>query len=335
MPENRLEDVRLNALPQHLHPRGIVVGRERNSVDSFDFGKAKQAQTIRCVDERTGVDLVVAPRNHRNTRFAPVERCETKTVAEGAVAFVVGAEAEIREARIDSVLVVDPVGALPQLWRKLLARLGAKYEPVEDQLRGATAESNTDLADLRRALLQPAVPVRKLELRGDGSVLVMTAFSEFTLAEAAAQTIRALDVPEESATLVASNSAGLVDGALRRQDAACVGIHPPSVARPVPQVLALALRLLWAPLDPRELLEFLAHPVCPMASHLRRRLAEAVAESPGIPLDVRVIPHLGGLIKHRCQQSMEGGYLDGTPDLLANEFAHLRRVDRVKVKDSM
>src|SRR6185436_14085312 len=55
-----------------------------------------------------------------------------------------------------------------------------------------------------------------------------------------------------------------------------------SAARPIPQVLLLALRLHWQPLDPRALLEFLTHPVCPVTGFLRRRLADAVGESPGI-----------------------------------------------------
>src|SRR5439155_23107468 len=49
-----------------------------------------------------------------------------------------------------------------------------------------------------------------------------------------------------------------------------------------PQVLLLALRLRWQPLDPRALLEFLTHPVCPVTRRLRHRLAKAVATSPGI-----------------------------------------------------
>ena len=48
------------------------------------------------------------------------------------------------------------------------------------------------------------------------------------------------------------------------------------------QTLALALALRWEPLDPRDLLAFLIHPVSPMNDGLRDKLACAVAERPGI-----------------------------------------------------
>jgi hypothetical protein len=50
----------------------------------------------------------------------------------------------------------------------------------------------------------------------------------------------------------------------------------------IPQVLLLALRLYWKPVDPRALLEFLAHPACPLAGVLRFKLANVIAECPGV-----------------------------------------------------
>ena len=55
-----------------------------------------------------------------------------------------------------------------------------------------------------------------------------------------------------------------------------------SIWRPTAQVLRLALSLLWNPLDPHRLLEFLTHPVCPVRQPLRSRLAKVVANTPGI-----------------------------------------------------
>ena len=55
-----------------------------------------------------------------------------------------------------------------------------------------------------------------------------------------------------------------------------------SVERPALQVLQLALRLRWAPLNPRHLLEFLTHPFNPLPGYLRYQLADAVAEQPGV-----------------------------------------------------
>jgi RecB family exonuclease len=52
--------------------------------------------------------------------------------------------------------------------------------------------------------------------------------------------------------------------------------------RPATQLLRLALSLLWDPLDPYRLLEFLTHPLCPVGQPIRGRLAKVVAQAPGI-----------------------------------------------------
>ena len=44
----------------------------------------------------------------------------------------------------------------------------------------------------------------------------------------------------------------------------------------------MALRMLWKPIDPNLLLQFLAHPVGPLPKRIRYPLAQIVAESPGL-----------------------------------------------------
>ena len=44
----------------------------------------------------------------------------------------------------------------------------------------------------------------------------------------------------------------------------------------------MALRMLWKPIDPNLLLQFLAHPVGPLPKRVRYPLAQVVAESPGL-----------------------------------------------------
>jgi ATP-dependent helicase/nuclease subunit B len=61
-----------------------------------------------------------------------------------------------------------------------------------------------------------------------------------------------------------------------------LALSPRSARRPVIQTLALALALRWKPLDPRDLLAFLVHPVSPMSNGLRRKLASIVADRPGM-----------------------------------------------------
>jgi hypothetical protein len=60
-----------------------------------------------------------------------------------------------------------------------------------------------------------------------------------------------------------------------------LGLSVRSNKRPVLQTLALALALRWEPLDPRDLLAFLVHPVSPINDGFRARLADVVAGRPG------------------------------------------------------
>lgn len=67
--------------------------------------------------------------------------------------------------------------------------------------------------------------------------------------------------------------------------AACLprqGLKEASAFRPALQVLPLVLELLWDPPNFYALVQFLTHSVCPIRGYARRRLAEKVADAPGI-----------------------------------------------------
>jgi len=113
--------------------------------------------------------------------------------------------------------------------------------------------------------------------------LCVTAFSEITLAHGTAQLLQHLRQESNAeGTIVAAESASPLEQALSSLDEPTVGFQPGSTARPIPQVLLLALRLYWKPVDPRALLEFLAHPACPVAGVLRFKLANVIADCPGV-----------------------------------------------------
>ena len=65
-------------------------------------------------------------------------------------------------------------------------------------------------------------------------------------------------------------------------DQAICGFDNQSRFRPEIQVLLMALRMPWRPIDPNLLLQFLAHPVGPLPKRVRFPLAQVVAESPGL-----------------------------------------------------
>jgi ATP-dependent helicase/nuclease subunit B len=110
----------------------------------------------------------------------------------------------------------------------------------------------------------------------------VTAYSEVTLAHYAAQILQKNRRQNASTAIIAENDCLHLDVALRTVDEPVLALSARSIARPVLQTLALGLAVRWEPLDPRDLLAFLVHPVSPMNNRLRGKLAAVVAERPGI-----------------------------------------------------
>jgi RecB family exonuclease len=189
-------------------------------------------------------------------------------------------ELELRSAKIKSLTVRNPRAHLSKLWQNVCDKLAADYAPAP--LSAGAEAPDSDLGRVQSLLLDSSRR-QVIRLAGDQSVIFLTAFSETTLASGVSQMLAAFRRKGgAAATLLADGRAGCLEQALMSQDEPTVGLQPSSTARPIPQELLLALRLCWKPVDPRALLEFLTHPVCPVAGPLRRRLAEAIAESPGV-----------------------------------------------------
>ena len=180
-------------------------------------------------------------------------------------------------------LVHDSV-TLPWLWREILGFLGATMTPL-GFLSSPQAQPGTDLDRLQEALrLRQATT-----LQGDGTVVLLTAHNETLLARAVSQIVHhKLDGKANpwfgplATTLLQGGQSGILDTVFAGDDGPRTGQSELSCWRPPLQVLPLALSLLWEPLDPYRLLEFLTHPVGPLPRGIRSRLAPVVAEQPGI-----------------------------------------------------
>lgn len=177
---------------------------------------------------------------------------------------------------VATIRTVEELGVMPKRWRLLLERLNAQPAVVP-----AAPANDSDLGRLQAALNSDGV-AKKITLRGDGSVQLLTAYSEFTLAQGSAQWLAAERKDGGSVAVLADDLGRVLEEALLDVGEPALGIRPVSAARPIPQVLGLALRLHWRPLDPQHLLEFLAHPACPVTGWLRFRLARALQDAPGI-----------------------------------------------------
>ncbi|MFO1437589.1 MAG: PD-(D/E)XK nuclease family protein [Verrucomicrobiaceae bacterium] len=171
--------------------------------------------------------------------------------------------------------VMDARDSLPSRLVQLFDKLGARFEQAE---LSPHAKEDTNLRRAQDALLGKSEQIQ-WNLNGDDSLLVCTAFSEMTLAQVAAKWMSERSV---SRAVLATSSLSALSSAVRGLDQPVPGWNAVSAERPILQFLRLALRLRWQPLDPQHLLEFLVHPVSPLPSGLRHRLAAAVADRPGI-----------------------------------------------------
>lgn len=183
------------------------------------------------------------------------------------------AQLDKRSTQVAEVELLDHADDLPPLWRRVLERFDCSTTPGNTP----RAPRDSDLGKLQALLTRsPARP-----LSGDGSLVVVRAFSRDATAQATAEMLRRLDDPSQ-AVVVASRDGIILDNALQRVGLPRAGFQYYSPFRAASQVLKLAFALIWQPLDPHRLLQFLIHPVNPLPWRVRGRLAEAVASQPGI-----------------------------------------------------
>jgi PD-(D/E)XK nuclease superfamily protein len=191
------------------------------------------------------------------------------------------AELERRDPKLDAIEVVEGAEQLSLLLRQLLIKVGATFDCLNGTRMQTAGRIGTDLWKLQEALVNGAEN-RPIKLANDGSVIFVTAYSEVTLAQFAAQLFQKSRRESLASTMVARSECPHLDAALQSLDEPIIASSSRSPNRPVLQILALALTLRWEPLDPRDLLAFLVHPVSPLNIGLRAKLANAVSDCPGI-----------------------------------------------------
>ena len=194
-----------------------------------------------------------------------------------------------QETQIEQVCLLDELASFSPLWQQIL-----KYFTVTTEIDlKPSAKQGSDLSLLQNALQQLSTQsltkgkdgaVNKIKLAGDNSFVVIKARSKAVSARLISQWLakESEQLHDKTVALLASQSAGEIDQALEAVDLPRLGFESPSPWRPVLQVLPITLDLLWAPLNPEILLQFLMHPVGPLVARIRKPLANIVAQSPGI-----------------------------------------------------
>jgi len=194
-----------------------------------------------------------------------------------------------QSTQIEQVNLLDPLDSFSPLWQQILKH----FDVTQQSALKPAAKQKTDLARLQNSLIQLSTEslakdkqgsVKKTKLHGDNSFVVIKARSKAVSSRLITQWLsKNTHTLQHKTTALLSSSAGTdIDDALEAVDLPRLGFDSPSPWRPVLQVLPITLDLLWAPLDPEILLQFLMHPVGPLVGRIRKPLANIVAQAPGI-----------------------------------------------------
>ncbi len=176
------------------------------------------------------------------------------------------------------VFALDSPHHLPHLMRVLLEAIQARFINAPEFPLAATGTNLRRLQDNVAGGL--AIPF--FWNHDDDSISLCSAFSEVTLARAAAHRLHNGGKAAQGSVVISQGSLRPLCEAVALLDAPIPAASEISAERPALQLLQLALRLRWAPLNPQHALEFLTHPLNPLPGYLRYELADAIVEQPGV-----------------------------------------------------
>lgn len=184
-------------------------------------------------------------------------------------------EALPRPLGIAKISLIDKSCHLMPPWERLFQKLVQSgvsiVEPAEPRL--------TALGDL--GALQSALRCGgSAEAAGDGSLVIFRPNSDTQAAEMMASWLSSDGAPKP--VLIIPPGDRTLSRVLTERGAPELGITSRSASRPILQILPILIELLWDPLNPFRLIEFLSLPETPFPTWVARWLAEVVAVAPGI-----------------------------------------------------
>ncbi len=189
-----------------------------------------------------------------------------------------------RSTQIERVELHTQFDNLPYAWQRVIDAL--PWAPVAGLELAAAGRRGSDLALVQQKLLSTVErdndgTAEREPLQGDRSLIFVKSASKDLSADAVAEFLLA-SVRTDGTLLVAGHDGIILDNALERAGLPRCGFQRHTRFRAATQVLKLALALVWEPVDPHRILQFLLHPSGPLPGWVRSHLADAVAASPGI-----------------------------------------------------
>lgn len=167
----------------------------------------------------------------------------------------------------------------PPLWRPILAKLSA----VPTGSVVPLAAPGSTLMELQKQVISG----EKKQTNFDSSFRWLQCVSRLEACQVGVQLLASEPSRLSRTTVLCQDelTAFLLDGCMAQAGLPNLGARLNDPHLPILQVLPLALRLLWEPVDPAILLDFLCLPVSPIPRKAAGRLAEALVEQPGYGSD--------------------------------------------------
>lgn len=173
-------------------------------------------------------------------------------------------------------VLYDAPDVWPVLWRSVLAKL-TTVAPEEHRPRAADDTALHSAQSVVRGMGATRIvqeqSFRYVVTRSETAACEFVAASLATAPENLARTVIYCED---------DNVALRLDACLQRVGLPTTGASALSRAHPVLQVLPLSLSLCWGPVDPQSLLGFLTLPIKPLPHRVAARLAESLAQEPGL-----------------------------------------------------
>jgi hypothetical protein len=192
----------------------------------------------------------------------------------GRIAAILAAVGSGSKPAIESLVVTDPPETLPLCWRRLFDALNAEYDGL-----GPTkplADPDTILGSVQANFL-----CQNTNASGTpDSLRIITASTAEAAADALASQLADLD-PDKTTLIADPAERETINRHLGYLDLPLPTAKTETAAALL-ELPALVLRCRIAPLDPQAWIEFLLHPISPVSSRLRHRLAETIHNLPGL-----------------------------------------------------
>ena len=182
----------------------------------------------------------------------------------------------LRSSPLQQIGFVEPITLIPLHWKRLFEKLRQQgvdcVHPMPHQ-----AFADTDLGRFQSFLEGNTSPK---ELTNDGTLLLLRGKRDTDLGNYLAALLR--KNPAFAPCFLIPDKSRILDEAFMQEGLPSLGIQPASLARPTLQALKLIPNFLWTPVDPYKIMEFVSLPLKPLETELANRIAQQMAQTPGI-----------------------------------------------------